>query len=421
MHIIEPHQLTYRHKKNHRLARFVVWMLVLALLLAAGYAGYFRYTHNLVVIKPTRTTDITIPASASALAWPTYGQGAVGTAGYGVLSSHNTDHPQPTASVAKIMTALAVLDRYPLKVGEPGPTLTMTANDVALYNQYVAKDGSVVLVAAGEQITEYQALQALLLPSANNMADTLALWAFGSMQNYEVYANNFAKTLHMENTLISDASGYSPQTVSTASDLVLLGAKALQNPVLAEIVAQPQANLPVAGITRNVNSLLGRDGINGIKTGDTDAAGGCYLVSSIQQLSTGQRVTVIAAIMGAPTLQRAQADMLPLLSTTLKGFSESTVASAGQIVGYYHLPWGGTVTAIASSDSRLLVWRGETIHPTLKLRNLTAPAPANTVVGQITLNFGSTSVSGDAVLETSVTPPSTLWRLKHILSRTTLY
>ncbi len=61
---------------------------------------------------------------------------------------------QPIASVAKVMTAYAVLKQKPLSAGQQGPMITITAADVAIYNDYVAKDGSVAKVEQGEQISE---------------------------------------------------------------------------------------------------------------------------------------------------------------------------------------------------------------------------------------------------------------------------
>jgi len=123
------------------------------------------------------------------LEWPNQGSAAIGAQGFGLLSSHGSQQPKPTASIAKLITVLSVLDKKPLHKGEQGPTITLTGKDVELFNHYFAIGGSYVKVEAGEKISQYQALEAVLLPSANNMADTLAVWAFGSMDTYHAYAN----------------------------------------------------------------------------------------------------------------------------------------------------------------------------------------------------------------------------------------
>src|SRR5207245_1841316 len=126
----------------------------------------------------------TTALSPPKITWPAYGQAGIGAAGYGLLSVAGAQTAAPIASVAKVMTALAVLSQKPLELNQQGPTITITEEDVASYENYVTQGGSVVRVDSGEQISEYQALQAMLIPSANNMAFTLSRWAFGSTDNY---------------------------------------------------------------------------------------------------------------------------------------------------------------------------------------------------------------------------------------------
>jgi D-alanyl-D-alanine carboxypeptidase (penicillin-binding protein 5/6) len=73
--------------------------------------------------------------------------------------------------MAKIITALVLLQASPLALNEEGKSFTITAEDVAIYNDYVKKSGSVLPVKVGDVMTEKQALQALLIGSANNIAD----------------------------------------------------------------------------------------------------------------------------------------------------------------------------------------------------------------------------------------------------------
>ena len=194
--------------------------------------------------------------------------------------------------------------------------MPITAADVAIYQQDVSEDQSVAAVQAGETITEYQALQALLLPSANNMATTLTDWAFGSQAAYLSFANAYAKQLGMTDTTFADASGFSPDTVSVPSDLVLLGEAGMQNSVIAEIVNEPTAVIPVAGTISNVDINVqpshATNQLNGIKTGNTDQAGGCFLYST--PFDGG---TVVGVILGAPNLGTALHDA-PLVAASVR-------------------------------------------------------------------------------------------------------
>lgn len=189
--------------------------------------------------------------------------------------------PRPTASTAKVITALAVLERKPLAPGEDGPTLTMTEADADLYRDYADRGGSAVAVGAGQQLSEYEMLVGMLLPSANNLADTLAVWAFGSLAEYRTAATQLVRSLGMTSTTVgTDASGFSSSTTSTVQDLTLLAAAAVRDPVIAEIVARDHATLSGVGVVFNTNSLLGRPGVVGLKTGTTDEAGGVFLFAA---------------------------------------------------------------------------------------------------------------------------------------------
>src|SRR3569833_1055721 len=168
----------------------------------------------LPALQPRESLDFKVAGQQPALPWPSYGQAAIGAVGYGLLDSAGATNSMPTASVAKIINALAVLQKKPLLANQPGPTITLSQADVDRYNLALSEDGSVIAVANGEQLSEHQALEAMILPSANNMAYSLAVWAFGSADNYVAFANNFVKPLGMDHTTVSDASGFAPQTVS---------------------------------------------------------------------------------------------------------------------------------------------------------------------------------------------------------------
>ena len=286
--------------------------------------------------------------------------------------------------------------------------ITITQADVKLYNDYLAKDGSVLPVKVGDQFSQYKALQAMMLPSANNIADTAASWSFGSVNEYVAFANTFVKSLGMDQTTVADASGFSPKTVSTAEDLVILGQAVLANPVLAEIVNQKQAVFPDAGTLGNVNWLLGTDGIVGIKTGNTDEAGGCYLFSAKRTVD-GRQVTVVGAILGAPERNTAMGDSRVLIQAGDKGFETVVAVKAGQVVGRYNLPWGGSVEAVSKEEIKTLNWKGKTLITDTGLSELTAPSPQNAEVGSIKAGYDGKAVS--VVLSQSTPVPSLAWRI----------
>src|SRR5438552_16394766 len=167
---------------------------------------------------------------------------------------------------------------------------------------------SVVSIAVGERLTELQALQALLLPSANNIASVLARWDAGSADRFIARMNATARSLGMTDTRYTDPSGYEDTTVSTAADQVRLVDRAMRLPVFASIVATPSATLPVAGTVHNTDTLLGHNGFVGVKTGSDEAAGGCFAFRAIRWID-GKRTTITGVVLGQPGYDRIAAGL----------------------------------------------------------------------------------------------------------------
>jgi D-alanyl-D-alanine carboxypeptidase (penicillin-binding protein 5/6) len=230
--------------------------------------------------------------------WPAAGQAAV-QIGQSQVRAGPNQHRAPIASVAKVMTAYVVLRDHPLGRGEDGPAITLTEADVADNDRRRGQQESVVPIAAGEKLTELQALQALLLPSANNIAAVLARWDAGSADRFVARMNTAARSLGMTQTRYTDPSGYDDATVSTAADQVLLVERAMRLPAFASIVATPSATLPVAGTVQTTNALLGHNGFVGVKTGSTSAAGGCFAFRAIRWID-GKQTTITGVVLGQP-------------------------------------------------------------------------------------------------------------------------
>lgn len=355
-------------------------------------------------------------APAGTLAWPATGQSAVGIVGSSGLETHGKQQPVPTASTAKMITALTVLQKKPLKPGDKGPTITLTSADATIYNAYLARDGSLVKVQAGEKISQYQMLEAILLPSANNIADSLAIWAFGSLKNYQQAANQYLEDNGLVETHVgSDASGFSPSTTSTAEDLARIGELVMQDPVLSEIVAQPSAgNFPIVNNIKNVNFLLGTHNIIGVKTGNTDQAGGVYVSAS--RISVNDKpVTIVTALAGSPTLFQALKDSVPLIESAQMNFKPVTVVKNSSVVASYLQPWGGSIYAVSTKSLSLDAWGGSTIRAKTSLQNISTDNHSGQVVGSVSIpkSVYNNQLSAPVKLQDTPLQPSPWWRLTH--------
>src|SRR5262249_35983234 len=168
----EPARSTTRRIRIRK-ARAAVLLVVMAAVAAA--LGYRSFASS----SPTAASAVDVPrnehrgvlgASTPSTVWPAHGQAAVVRTGQSRSHPGPNQHAAAIASVAKVMTAYVVLRDHPLGAGEEGPTITLTDAEVADTDRRRRQEESVVPVSTGERLTERQALQALLLPSANNIA-----------------------------------------------------------------------------------------------------------------------------------------------------------------------------------------------------------------------------------------------------------
>jgi serine-type D-Ala-D-Ala carboxypeptidase (penicillin-binding protein 5/6) len=295
----KPARTPARRVRRIRVARLLI--AVTAIAAAAAYQS--RTPSASTVASPVEILRSarhgTVGNALPKTVWPAHGQAAFRLGGQSWIHAGPHQHPAPIASVAKVMTAYLVLRDHPLGRGEEGPTITLTGEDVADTDRRSQREESVVPVAAGEQLTERQALVALLVPSANNIAAALARWDSGSEAKFVARMNAAAHALGMTHTRYTDPSGYDDATVSTAADQVRMVDAAMRLWAFARIVATPTATLPVAGTVHNTNVLLGYAGFVGVKTGSDDAAGGCFAFRAIRRIH-GVRRSITGVVLGQP-------------------------------------------------------------------------------------------------------------------------
>lgn len=274
---------------------------------------------------------------APVFTWPKLGQGAVAVRGVGLVGSSPDERPVPIASLTKIMTTLVVLHDHPLLPGEPGPIFTITPNEVADYVNEVSFGDSTVRVAVGEKLSEFQLLEALLVPSGDNIADLLATWDAGNIARFTVKMNAMVRRLGLLSTHYGDASGVSPSSVSTAADQARLAATLMGSAVVRSIVRRHHITLPVAGTISNYNPALGDDGIIGVKSGWTNEAKSCLVTAAYKRVHGRGALVVSVALGQTGGLSAPASDDEALLST-----------AAGDLFAHHFI---GYRTVLSSPDN----------------------------------------------------------------------
>ncbi|MFJ2649023.1 serine hydrolase [Streptomyces sp. NPDC087420] len=374
---------------------------------------------------PDPALSLTAPATFTfdggklELPWPSEGQGAVEVEGVGSLGKYGAGKPAPIASVAKTMTAYVILKDHPITGKQVGPKITV---DKQAGEESNRPDESTAPLQEGQQYTQKEMLQLLMIPSGNNAARLLARWDAGSEKAFVAKMNAAAKDLGMTNSTYTDPSGLMKTTVSTPADQLKLAGAVVRNDVFREIVNTPDIEIP--GIGKRIfnnNKILAEPGVSGIKTGSSTPAGG-NLLWTAQTIIDGENRRIIGIVMGAQQattlddkLNLAIQNSLKLIKASQDGVTSAAVVKKGEVVGQVDDGLGGTTPVVATKDLKPVGWAG--LKVTLRLggnvpgkgsdsgSKVPHTAKAGTVVGELTIGTGDGKVSTPVALQQDLAEP----------------
>ena len=394
------------------------WRVGAALLLFVVALGAIQYLRPIpaVAAAPLLPAFDRTPGSAPTLPWPSTGAAAVGVSGLGFIATSGNEQAIPAASVTKVMTAVVVLQDKPLKKDEDGPSLTITDADVQSYQADLQDQQSVAKVQVGETLNERQLLEGMLIPSANNFAETLARWDAGSIDAFVAKMNAKATALHLTHTKFADPAGAAAASVSTPTDLLSLGMTAMQNEVFAQVVARPQADLPVAGTVINVNGELGKPGgIIGIKTGSGLNTGANYLYAATATVDS-HKITIYGCVMGQPTLAIAFGAAHRLIDAMASVLHVKPVILRNQSVATMTTPWGDATDLVATVDLYLTEWPGMVVRQRLDVSPIVfdQPVPRGSQAGSEHVVLGDYVEDIPLITDVPMYPPGRFWRLTRL-------
>lgn len=187
-----------------------------------------------------------------------------------VLYEKNAYEERSMASTTKIMTALLAIESDRLE------------QQVVITQEMLYTEGSCLGLRAGDILTFYDLVVGMMLTSGNDAANSVAFLISGGIEEFSVLMNNRAKELGMNNTLFVTPSGLDEGGHhSTAYDMAILTAKAVEYPEFCEITSMKSAEITINGeklTVYNHNKLLSYDeDVFGVKTGYTDKAGRCLV------------------------------------------------------------------------------------------------------------------------------------------------
>jgi D-alanyl-D-alanine carboxypeptidase (penicillin-binding protein 5/6) len=413
----------HRARRQGRLLRSVLLVILAVAIVAAAAVVFVAVQLRRPVpppsLQPAVQASTTVVGPVPRLAWPASVESAVDVRGIGLVGQAGPTSPVPIASLAKVMTAVVLLRDHPLGLGQSGPGVPITAADQATYQADLAAGDSVAPVAAGETLSELQLLEGLLIPSADNLAPVVARWDAGSQAAFVARMNATASGYGMSATRYTDPSGLSASTISTAGDQLRLAERAAASPVLMSIVRQRTLVFPDAvQLLDNYNGVLGQDGIVGIKTGDTTAAGGCFMFAANAD-ADGHSVQVLGVVLGArstPLIASALHAGQSLIGPTVSGLHPITALPAGTVVAHVTDAWGGSVAVKTAKPVTMLGIGPTSVRWSVAARGapVAVGLPAGSDVATVTVDAGGQVQTVAAVTDRAITGPSRRWRVERV-------
>ena len=415
---VDPVRRRRRRRRRGLIAGIVV--LVIASLLG-GYSAYALTAPIGNATLDAAAPDVEVPAAAEiavpggAFALSISGADAyLGPDASGIWMTAGDPGPQPMASITKVITALVILEAKPLAgVDDPGPTITFTTAQNALYDKYYLLGATIARMTVGKSMSERDALEAMLISSASNYAEVVSTWAYGSQSAFLSATRTWLAANGLSGTTIVEPTGIDPRNVSTPADLIALGKIASANPVIAQIVGTPTLDVPVIppGGT-NTNELLGVDGVTGIKTGTLEEYGADLLFSATMTVGTEEPLQLIGVVMGSVAEDALNRDVRALLESIRAGFHTVVLGERGDQIGTYTTAWGESAGIRLGDGASILTWSDTPISVAFDADQLTTGDDGDEV-GTVTWTVGTETLTVPLLLDGTIEPPDAWWRLTH--------
>jgi len=364
--------------------------LVIGVALGAGLIVGMQVPllHRPASVKVTLAAIDAKPSLATTIAWPSVGSAALVIPSQGVVRSWN-NQVVPIASLTKMMTAYVVLQKLPLAIGQTGPCITVSDNDVVAYQALTKQDESSVVVVAGETLCEIDLLNGILVHSASNYAALLANMVSGNTTTFVALMNQTAASLGLTGTTYADVSGFDPGSVSTALDQAKLAVLLMKSPLVRSIVDQTSVTLPAAGTVDSFTPYVGLDNVIGVKSGRTSQAGGCDVMAMTYQQGSKTK-TLYAVVLG-----QEGGDLLGPAGTAALALAQSAVMtqlphvhqfSSSEVLG--DVGWGRRQVSFGLSKTIDVSWAQSqsALRVSVRMKRFTGTIYRGEIVGWLTVH-----------------------------------
>ncbi|RXZ47002.1 hypothetical protein [Agromyces binzhouensis] len=330
-----------------------------------------------------------------------------------LVAASADDEASPIGGAAKLVTALVVLDTLPLTADDDGPSIRIGPEDYTDYLRYSGEGSRTVQVSPGDSWSERDVVRAVLLASSNNHSDTLARWAFGSVDAYVTAANDWLAEQGFTSTRVVDTTGLSGENVGTATELTRLAGLALAEPTLGAML-RDDGSAPTSSVDRRIPDAiahLGDDGIRAISRSFTDQAAITF-VWTAELRSGDERRTMVGAMTGVDDYETLDPAVLAAVEGMQAASEPIEVIAAGASYGEVTSAWGDRARLIATAGRTDAAFGAVAEDANVEVAPFTT-APVGRQVGTVTVAIGEREVSSKLELDRAITDPGPIWRLTH--------
>jgi len=258
-----------------------------------------------------------------------------------VILEKDSEKPIPPASMSKLMTLYVLFDK--IKDEEISLDDTLSVSEKAW-----KKGGSKMFVKVGTDVKVRDLIQGIVVQSGNDACIVVAEGLAGSEDSFADAMNEKAEEIGLENSTFANATGWPDENHRMSlRDLLKLSTLIMEEyPDFYKYFAQKK--FTYNKITqRNRNKLLGKHGVDGLKTGHTQEAGYGLVASAIND---GRRITAVVSGLGSEGARATETERL--LRYGFKNFKNIDIAEKGQTLAHAKT-WYGTedsVTLVAGDD-----------------------------------------------------------------------
>lgn len=340
-----------------------------------AFALIFSYN-----VSAVRAVEISVSAKSAVVMEASTGR---------VLYQKNAFEKMPMASTTKIMTALVAIEN-----GNLSDMVTVSANASGV-------EGSSIWLSPGETMTLSDLLFGLMLASGNDAAIAIAEHIGGDVETFVGMMNDKAREIGAYNTHFVNPNGLPADNhYTTAYDLALMSAYAMQNKTFREIVKTQYKTLPWEGhewdrVVKNKNKILWNyEGGNGIKTGFTKEAGRCLAAAAERE-----GMQLVSVVLCAPDMFN---DCMALMDYGFENYDNSLVVKAGEKIGEIAVRDGMEKSFPVYTEKDVYFPLTQEEATNLKKRvyieeTLTAPVKKGQQVGRIDLWLGEDRIQSVAL------------------------